>query len=110
MANLAWIIPLVSHELTRRDVIEAHPTVSVGNLLIDRYEVSVGRYKQCVAVGACKPLESPPPNYADEQRQKDPIRNINALSARDFCAWIVRRLPSSDEWQGCVGRRSRRCR
>jgi formylglycine-generating enzyme required for sulfatase activity len=75
---------------------------------IDRTEVTVARYRQCVAVGRCS---LPPFAEGGERfdRPEYPVVLVNWNEARQFCAWAGGRLPTEAEWEraarGLGGRR-----
>jgi formylglycine-generating enzyme required for sulfatase activity len=89
-----------------------HP-VTVKGFRLDRTEVTVGAYAQCVRAGVC----SEPDAYQDERgnyrifcnwkhpqnRSAHPINCVDFQQAKAFCAWAGKRLPSEEEWE-CAAR------
>jgi formylglycine-generating enzyme required for sulfatase activity len=89
-----------------------HP-VTVKGFRLDRTEVTVGAYAQCVRAGVC----SEPDAYQDERgnhrifcnwkhpqnRFAHPINCVDFQQAKAFCAWAGKRLPSEEEWE-CAAR------
>jgi formylglycine-generating enzyme required for sulfatase activity len=72
--------------------------VELSDYWIDRTEVTLARYRQCVAAGAC---DEPP--YASGGRRFDrpdyPVVLVNWNDARRYCAWAGGRLPTEAEWE-----------
>jgi formylglycine-generating enzyme required for sulfatase activity len=71
---------------------------------IDKVEVTNAMYLLCVQAGEC----TPPQNVASETRQSYfnnpefndyPVANVTWDSAKKYCAWAGRRLPTEAEWE-----------
>ena len=61
---------------------------------IDRTEVTLARWNECVAAGKCQPLTATtdPPEF--------PARGMSWVDAKSFCAWDHgKRLPTDAEWE-----------
>lgn len=104
---------------------DEHPahTVTLDPFYIDRYEVTVARYRRCVAAGACDPrgldTEGPYNEHNDYAARgtrfrasphctfranpsTNDTRPINCLSyaqAEQICRFEGRRLPTEAEWE-----------
>jgi formylglycine-generating enzyme required for sulfatase activity len=67
---------------------------------IDTFEVTYGRYRECVTAGACgyrggelnPPLDNP--LFADS-----PVAEVTWRNANDYCRWREKRLPTEAEWE-----------
>ncbi len=78
----------------------------VAPFLIDRTEVTVGEYLECVRKGRCAPAVRSCPGAQSLCTSVDPAKYgafpVNCVAfqqARDFCEWAGKRLPSEEEWE-----------
>lgn len=83
--------------------------VTVAPFLLDRTEVTVAAYAECVRQGAC----SAPDGFVSESgryrvfcnwqhpqgRASHPVNCVDFFQAQAFCAWLAKRLPSEVEWE-----------
>ena len=84
--------------------------VTVDAFRIDRYEVSVEAFSECVDAGQCRepyrggdvfpmPWERMNCNWGLAQRASHPINCVNWYEANAFCRWAGKRLPTEAEWE-----------
>ena len=93
-------------------------TVSVKTFFIDRTEVTVEAYTECVKAGECSDYhltgiewkdvpgwndklftKSEHCNLGKRGRKKHPINCVDWNQASEFCAWKGKRLPTEAEWE-----------
>lgn len=79
--------------------------VVVSAFVLDAFEVTVGRYRQCVQAGRCSlpAVEvSSDCTFDIESDSSDalPVNCVTVAQAEEFCAWDQgRRLPTEAEWE-----------
>jgi formylglycine-generating enzyme required for sulfatase activity len=82
----------------------AHP-VTLPAFYLDLTEVTNEAYQRCVGAGACPP---PDPKNAEANRfgpdsrfrgPRQPVSSVGWDSARGYCAWVGKRLPTEAEWE-----------
>jgi hypothetical protein len=93
-----------------RAVVAPGETVRVegtdGPFLLDRTEVTVAAYAECVRAGRCTApsprAESDPlrplTNYDKADRADHPVNDVTFSQAEKYCAFRRKRLPTGDEW------------
>jgi formylglycine-generating enzyme required for sulfatase activity len=88
--------------------VDEHPEhrVSLPGYCVDRTEVTVAEYAECVVAGACSPAAEPGSdgistlcngNRAD--RQNHPVNCVDWDQAKAYCTFVNRRLLSEAEWE-----------
>lgn len=64
--------------------------LAVKSFRIDSHEVTVTRWRDCVAAGRCRATGDGEPGR--------PVRGVSAAEAERFCAFVGGRLPTGSEW------------
>ena len=82
--------------------------VSLSAFEIDRTEVTIGQYWQCVEASACAaPIgnASQTERYYlnDPQFDNHPVVNVAWTEANNYCQWRGKRLPTEAEWELAAG-------
>lgn len=78
--------------------------VQVDSFCMDRTEVTVADFAECVQGGACvAPVESGgwwdwSINYLRDDRQDHPMNTLEYVQAEAYCTWAGKRLPTEEEW------------
>ena len=84
--------------------------VNVDAHCLDRHEVSVERYRECVAASGCqapKLKSGPPPGRCNfEAEASQPMNCVTWEEAKAFCAWRGGRLPNEAEFEHAATRGS----
>jgi len=75
-------------------------SVEVARFVLDRFEVSVAQWSECVHAGKCPAIGAPDP--------KLPMRNVTQANAAEYCAYKKKRLPTDDEWELAAAGKSHR--
>ncbi len=83
-------------------------TVDLAAFAIDRTEVTVGAYRQCINSGRCSLPSATAgvtrPNYLlDPAFAGFPMVNVDWRSAGEYCTWMGKRLPTAVEWEVAAG-------
>ncbi len=83
--------------------------VSVGDFEMSRAPVTVARYAECVAAGACsEPGTDDYCNWGVEGRADHPVNCVDWRQAAAYAAFRGARLPSEAEWEYAAGGRGRK--
>ncbi len=81
------------------DEVPVH-TVYLDAFWIDRAEVTVDAYHECVDAGVCKQGNSSTScNWNKSDRGDNPVNCVTWKQAHDYCEWRGARLPSEAEWE-----------
>lgn len=82
--------------------------VSISAFEIDRTEVTIGQYWQCIEAGVC----APPTNDTSSAESNSlnnptydnyPIIQVPWTEANNYCLWRGKRLPTEAEWELAAG-------
>lgn len=72
----------------------------VESFILDKMEVTVGSYHQCVMQGTCTPAFTEHACKVDITSSADkPVSCITRAQAEEYCHWIGMRLPTALEWE-----------
>lgn len=74
-------------------------SVEVPAFLIDRHEVTVANYRDCVAAGKCQAPEQKWCNYFIKGNSEHPMNCVNWNDANNYCSFKGKRLPNEAEWE-----------
>jgi formylglycine-generating enzyme required for sulfatase activity len=79
--------------------------VTVDDFWIDKHEVTISQYNQCVEAGACTPFHQNNLTpygldyFTDPKYDNYPVVNVSWYMARDYCTWAGRRMVTEAEWE-----------
>jgi len=73
-------------------------TVYLDAFWLDQTEATNAQYAKCVEAGVCVPPSSTE-YYADASYATHPVVFVSWNKAKDYCAWVGRRLPTEAEWE-----------
>jgi formylglycine-generating enzyme required for sulfatase activity len=83
-------------------------SVELAGFAIDRNEVTVGGYRNCINRGRCPQpgvtAGETRPNYLlDPAFERFPMVNVDWHAASSYCAFMGKRLPTASEWEVAAG-------
>ncbi len=74
--------------------------VTLSGYYMDKTEVTVDAYGECVTAGSCTaPSTGGSCNWGVSGRGGHPVNCVNWTQAREYCAWVGKRLPTEAEWE-----------
>lgn len=76
-------------------------TVTVSDFAIERTEVTMTAYTECVDAGGCSATTNTDTSctFGSPVLLEHPINCVSWQQAADYCAWKGRRLPTEAEWE-----------
>jgi formylglycine-generating enzyme required for sulfatase activity len=80
-------------------------TVYLSAFVIDRVEVSVANYAECVDAGVCTPPIPPAwvdgwgATFGEPGLENYPVNYVDREQAAAYCSWRGQRLPTEAEWE-----------
>jgi formylglycine-generating enzyme required for sulfatase activity len=83
--------------------IEKKHNVHLSSFQMDKYEITVSKYKECVDNNACTAPTSNTINslcnYGSFSRLEHPINCVTWQQASDYCSFVNKKLPSEAQWE-----------
>lgn len=76
--------------------------VTLSGYYIDKTEVTVDDYADCVTAGACTAPSTAKANYCNWEvsgKGNHPVNCVNWSQAGEYCTWAGKRLPTEAEWE-----------
>ncbi len=99
------LVPAGEFEMGSNSYPEEQPIrmVELSTFYLDRHEVTVAEYRECVMAGECEdPMVGGSCNYDVAGQDAHPMNCVNWFDAEAYCAWVdggVKRLPTEAEWE-----------
>lgn len=74
--------------------------VTLSSYWMDRTEVTVSAYGECVRAGRCRtPTTGQYYNWGESGREEHPVNGVSWDDAATYCGWAGKRLPTEAEWE-----------
>jgi formylglycine-generating enzyme required for sulfatase activity len=84
-------------------LVDEPSSITLSTFYIDKYEVAVGSYLECVKSDVCdlQPIEQQYYSLIDDLKVETdlPVSGITYYDAAIYCAWRGARLPNEAEWE-----------
>ncbi len=101
--GMIWVtLPGGSFEMgdTERPTRQPIHTVAISTFEINRTEITVAQYTECVEAGECTEARiCDGCNWGDSGYEDHPINSVDMAQSRMFCEWAGGRLPTEAEWE-----------
>ncbi|MBP9070700.1 MAG: SUMF1/EgtB/PvdO family nonheme iron enzyme [Caldilineaceae bacterium] len=92
---LIWQFDALLNVYLHNQVGRETQVVQSAGLMVDKYEVTTRFYAMCARASKCDPLQQ---GQTEEVNGDLPVTNVSALQAQQYCGWLGKRLPTSQEW------------
>jgi formylglycine-generating enzyme required for sulfatase activity len=77
--------------------------VTLADFWLDKTEVTVASYEECVEAGGCRRRTHTTPlddyNTSEDSRSSHPINCVSGIDADAFCYWAGKSVPTEAEWE-----------
>ncbi len=73
--------------------------VKLSSFYMDKNDVTVAEYHDCVKAGVCHAVSGPDCNSVDAGLSKYPANCILWADASAYCSWVAKALPTEAQWE-----------